>query len=82
MRHSIFRSCCSVLLIGVLTTLLLSAQSPAGSATSNHVVIISLDGFKASALAGPATIKQTPPAAAARGRKTSLNIEFASPGLG
>ena len=40
-----------MLLLALSTTLLLSAQSPHASDTSNHVVIISLDGFKASALA-------------------------------
>ncbi len=71
MRHSTFRSCCSVLLIGVLTTLLLSAQSSAGSDTSNHVVIISLDGFKASALADPSVPLPTLRRLVARGATAS-----------
>jgi predicted AlkP superfamily pyrophosphatase or phosphodiesterase len=50
MRHRLFRSVSVVLLLALSATLLLTAQTRPGPDGANHVVIISLDGFMASAM--------------------------------
>ena len=50
MRHRLFRCFSVVLLLTLSATVLLIAQTRSGSEAANHIVIISLDGFMASAL--------------------------------
>ena len=51
MRHRRFRFFSFVLLLALPATLLLAAQTRTGPDRASHVVIISLDGFMASAMA-------------------------------
>ena len=50
MRHRLFRSLSLVLLLTLTATVVLIAQTSRGPGAASHIVIISLDGFMASAL--------------------------------
>jgi predicted AlkP superfamily pyrophosphatase or phosphodiesterase len=67
MRHHALRSSAFVLLSVIVASLLVAAQGPQSAGVSNHVVIISLDGFKASALADESLPVPTLRRLAARG---------------
>jgi hypothetical protein len=79
MRIKPFRACLLALLFAVSASLLLVAQAAQGPDTSNHLVIISLDGFTARALADPSVPLPTLRRLAAQGATATEGMRPVNP---